>query len=142
MTAPATIDTRFGSFSADAAVVVAIPDGLPGFEACRRFVLLTAPSLDPLTCLHGLDEPCPSFLAVDPRLAAPDYTAPLDAATRHRLGAEEGDQLLWLALVRVDDDCLHVNLRAPVAINPRRMIGAQVIPAESRYAIDHPLALD
>ena len=32
-----------------------------------------------------------------------------------------------------------VNLRAPLVINPASMRGIQLIAAESRYPIDHPL---
>ena len=138
----ATIETRFGSFAVDSAAVVTVPDGLPGFEGCRRFVIVTAPTLDPLTCLQGLDDRRPSFLAVDPRRVMPGYHVALPPADRHREEASEGEPLLWLALVRLDSDAALVNLRAPVVVNPRRMIGIQVIPTDSPYPVDHRLPLD
>lgn len=136
-----TIETRFGSFDVDAGAVVTVPDGLPGFERCRRFVIIAAPTLEPLTCLQGLDDPHPSFLAVDPRLVVPDYHLELPPASRHRIEARDADRLVWLALVRLDSDTALVNLRAPVVVNPRRMIGVQVIPGDSPYPVDHRLSL-
>ena len=35
-----------------------------------------------------------------------------------------------------------INLRAPIVINPRRMIGLQVMTPASDYAVDHPFALE
>lgn len=125
----------------DAGAVVRMPDGLPGFEGCRRFVIIAAPTLEPLTCLQSLDDPQPSFLAVDPRLVVPGYQLDLPAPARHRIEASGDDRLVWLALVRLQADAALVNLRAPVVVNPRRMIGVQVMPAESPYSVDHRLSL-
>jgi flagellar assembly factor FliW len=136
------IDTRFGPFVGAAADVVSVPDGLPGFEKCRRFVLASLPDIAPFTCVQGLDEPRPSFLAIDPRLVAHGYAQALGETDRQRLEAEEGDAMLWLSLVHTDGSRATVNLRAPIVINPRRMLGLQLLPADSRYALDHPLPLD
>jgi flagellar assembly factor FliW len=119
--------------------VVTMRDGLPGFERCRRFVLSAPSDLAPLVHLQGLDGTRPSFLALDPRRAWPAYETVLSAADRKRLGAEDGDVLLWLALVRIDGARVFVNLHAPVVINPRRMLGLQVVPAESPYDTNHEL---
>ncbi len=142
MVAEMPVATRFGSFTARPEDVVTIADGLPGFAGCRRFVVVAAPALQPFTCLHSLDAGGPSFLALDPRLVVSDYAAPLPEPDRRRLDAEPGDALLWLALVRLEDDGGSVNLCAPIVINPRRMLGLQLIAADSRYATDHPLLLD
>jgi flagellar assembly factor FliW len=136
------IDTRFGPFAVAAADVVTLPDGVPGFERCRRFVLAALPGIAPFTCVQGLDEPRPSFLAIDPRLIVDGYTQPLTDADRQRLDAADGEPLLWLALVQTGGDRATANLRAPLVINPRRMVGLQIIPFDSAYALDHPLPLD
>lgn len=137
-----TIDTRFGTFPARAEDVLTVPDGLPGFEACRRYVVVTSAALEPFTCLQGLEGTRPSFLALDPRLVVADYAAPLHAAARRRLDAQVDDPLLWLALVHLGEAAGSVNLRAPVVINPRRMLGVQLMGDDSRYTTDHRLLLD
>lgn len=119
--------------------VVTMRDGLPGFEQCRRFVVSAPPDLAPLVHLQGLDATRPSFLALDPRRAWPAYETVLSSADRKRLGAADGDVLLWLALIRMDGSRVLVNLRAPVVINPRRMLGLQVVAAESHYDTHHEL---
>ncbi len=142
-TTPAAVETKFGSFETDPRWVVTIADGFPGFEKCRRFVLVTSPQLEPLKCLQGLEEGKPSFLAIDPRLALPGYPTTLSQEDRQRLDvADDGEVLLWLGLVTVRDETVLVNLRAPVVINPRRMIGLQVIDPERPHPTDHPLTLD
>lgn len=119
--------------------IVTMPDGLPGFEQCRRFIVVESDVLRPFTCLQALDEPKPSFLTLDPRRIVDGYTMTLGESDRARLDAQDEDSLLWLSLVRVEEDSASVNLRAPVAINARTMRGVQVIPAESPYSTTHPL---
>jgi flagellar assembly factor FliW len=136
------VETRFGSYLADRGAVVTVADGLPGFERCRRFVVVTAPTLQPFNCLQGLDESRPSFLTLDPRSVVKGYATELPPADRARLEVAEGDALLWLALVRLDGDRALVNLRAPVVINARRMLGLQLIVPESPYSTEHVLPLD
>jgi flagellar assembly factor FliW len=118
--------------------VVEFPAGIPGFETCRRFVLITSPELAPLSCLQALDPPEASFLAVDPTLLDAGYDLTLREFERARLGA--GDEpLLWLAIVTVADNAATANLRAPVVINPRRMLGCQFIRDENEYPVHFPL---
>ena len=119
-------------------LIVEFPSGIPGFETCHRFVLVSSPELAPLACLRSLDPPEASFLTVDPRLLDPSYDLTLREFERARLGA--GDEpLLWLALVTVIDGDASANLRAPIVINPQRMIGRQVLPDDGLYPVRHPL---
>jgi flagellar assembly factor FliW len=120
--------------------VVTFAEGLPGFERCRRFVVVASPELQPFTVLQGLGADGPSFVAIDPRQVDPGYEATLDAPTRARLSTDGTSPLLWLAIVAADaDGRATANLRAPVVINPGTMQGVQVITVENRYPIDHPL---
>lgn len=122
----------------DQQAVIEFPAGIPGFEMCRRFMLVAPPELAPLSCLRALDPPEASFLVVDPRLLDPKYDLALREFERMRLGAGS-EPLLWLAIVTVDQDGATVNLRAPVVINPRRMLGCQFIRDDHDYPVHFPL---
>lgn len=134
------VQTRFGEFEADSRNVLCFPVGVPGFEQCRRFVVLSSITMAPVQCLHAVDGPPASFLVVDPRMVLPDYRCVLSGPDKERLGATEDGPLLWLAVVTVQDDGrANVNLRAPIVINPARMIGFQVMPYDSLYPVRFPL---
>jgi flagellar assembly factor FliW len=136
-----SIATRFGRLDADWNAVVHFPSGLPGFEHCRQFVVLSSPTLGELRALHALDGGA-LFFAVDPRAVLPDYRAEPGPRDRARLGAAAGECLLWLALVTFGPDgASEANLRAPVVINPRTMIGIQSLPHGTLYPLRHPVAL-
>ena len=119
---------------------VTFPDGFPGFEACRHWVVMAAEAATPLRRLHALDGTDASFLAIDPRGVLAGYRCELSAADRLRLGAREDEPLLWLALVMMEPSgALTVNLRAPIVINPRTMTGQQVLPHNCLYPLRHVL---
>ena len=118
--------------------VIQFPAGIPGFEMCRRFVLVDSDELTPLRCLKTLDPPGASFLTIDPRLIEPGYDLTLREYERARLGSGDGP-LVWLAIVTVAPTGATVNLQAPVVIDAGRMTGGQFIRDETQYPVRFPL---
>ena len=138
--APIHIATRFGEFDADRRSLVEFPVGLPAFEQCRHFVLMASPSIAPFQCLHAVDGPAASFVVIDPRLVFPDYRCKLSLADRERFQVTDDVPLLWLVLVSLKENGeATANLRAPVVINPVRMVGYQVMPHDSLYPMRYPM---
>lgn len=137
------LETRFGAFDVDPRDVLDFPDGLPGFERCRRFVVLSTPGTAPLQLVHAVEGPSATFLAIDPRAVLESYRCLLTPADLLRLGSADENGLVWLALVALDEGGrATVNLRAPIVINPSRMLGFQVVPSNSLYPLRHPLAAE
>lgn len=132
------IQTRFGEFDVVQAQVVTFPEGIPGFGECRRFVLIQADELSPLTCLQSMDAPYPSFLATDPSTLRPDYTPELPVPDRAALGDPAGSPL-WLVILTLGLHEVNANLRAPIAINPDTMIGRQVLLDDPSYPVSWPV---
>lgn len=127
--------------AAGAPETIRFPQGLPGFEACRSFVLMSSPSLEAVQCLKSVDGPAASFLVVDPRRVLADYRCELSGADQARLGAHDRETLLWLSLVAIElDGTITVNLRAPIVINPATMTGFQVVPHHCIYPIRYVVA--
>ena len=119
---------------------VTFPNGIPGFEACRRWVVLAAEGHTPLRRLQAVDGDDAAFLALDPRQVLDGYRCELSDADRARIGADAATPLLWLALVSVEaNGAVSVNLRAPIVINPKTMMGQQVLPHDCVYSLRHVL---
>jgi flagellar assembly factor FliW len=136
------LQTRFGEFEADGRSLIGFPSGLPGFEQCRRFVLLTSMDAAPLQCLMAVDGSPATFLALDPRLVLPAYRCIISDADKVRLQATETASLLWLVLLTIDQHGnAFANLRAPVVINPGCMTGFQIVPQDTLYPLRHPVAI-
>jgi flagellar assembly factor FliW len=118
---------------------ISFPDGIPGFEGCHRFVLLSSDHLAPLQRLESIDGTPAAFLGIDPRHVLPSYRCQLSESDTRALGADANTTLLWFAILSEVDGVLSVNLRAPIVINPQRMIGRQVLPDDGLYPIRHVL---
>jgi len=137
-----TLSTRFGEFEADSRNLLSFPAGLPGFEQCHRFVLLASIEAAPLQVLMSVDGPPASFLAIEPRIVLPTYRCVLSASDRQRLAVAESDTVLWLSLLTVNDEgAAFANLRAPVVINPGKMLGCQVIRENDQYPVQFVISL-
>ena len=72
------------------------------------------------------------------RTVLPSYRCTITAADRRRLDAGDDATLLWLAVVIVQAGGeVTVNLRAPIVINPERMLGRQVMPNACVYPLHY-----
>lgn len=120
--------------------VVTFAEGIPGFESCREFVLLTGAGVDPFTIVQGLGLNAPSFAAIDPLRVVDGYRAELGDADKARLMADGNVNLVWLAIITVGASGIPTaNLRSPLVINPANLRGIQLVPADSAYSFEHPL---
>jgi len=120
--------------------VVVFAEGIPGFESCRQFVLLTGSGVEPFTIVQGLGPDAPAFAAIDPLRVVDGYRAELGEADRARLLAQNDAGLVWLAIISVGASGIPTaNLRSPLVINPASLRGIQLIPADSAYSFEHPL---
>jgi flagellar assembly factor FliW len=122
-------------------LIVEFPSGIPGFESHRRFILITSAELSPLGCLKAVDASDVSFLVIDPRLLSLGYDLTLRDFERARLGAGADEPLVWLAIVTITEKKATANLRAPVVINPKKMIGCQVIRENEEYPVEFVISL-
>jgi flagellar assembly factor FliW len=116
-------------------LVVEFPSGIPGFESHRRFVLIASAELSPLGCLKAVDASAVSFLVLDPTLLFFNYDLTLSEFERARIGADADEPLLWLAIVTITEKEATANLRAPVVINPSKMLGCQLIRDNDQYPV-------
>ena len=145
MTAPlpdaSTVNVTDAAEAPPQALVVDFPAGIPGFETCRRFLLIASADLSPLGCLKAVDSPEASFLVIDPALLYRGYDLTLGDFERARIGAIGDEALLWLAIVTITGNSATANLCAPIVINPRRMLGCQFIRDTQKYPLEFSINL-
>jgi flagellar assembly factor FliW len=118
-----------------------LPDGLIGFEEHKEFALLELADYRPFRWLQSFSDPGLSFPVLDPIDFVPSYEPALSEADRAGLGLEPGEQPLLYAIATVEDSgkSVTINLRAPLVVHPRRRIARQVVLADSRWEIQHPI---
>lgn len=139
---PTTLESRrFGSLPVAEEEILRFPEGLPGFEELREFLLLSPPDLAPVQFLVSLQDPEISFPILVAQLCLPNYAPELDGAELRALGVADPSALAIYAILTFHHEREEVtaNLRAPVLINPLARLGRQVTLVDSTYSLRHPL---
>ena len=135
-------NTKLGDIEIDDARIVTLPEGILGFSDAHRYVVLDIRKGSSLKWLLSVDRPELALVVTDPYTWVPGYRMPLSDSDAVALAFREGDELSVMAIVTVrgrrrEDTTL--NLRAPIAVNLRTLLGKQVVLPEDRWGIQVPL---
>lgn len=129
-------------------VAIADPDASPDDEVTLRFVRPIAgapfkhslhyalrplgPQYGPYASLVSLEQPDLCFVVAAPGLLFPDYVYDLPEVDQAELEISDASEVATLAIVRRRDVPVPVvNLRAPIVVNRRRKLAAQVLLDEA-----------
>jgi flagellar assembly factor FliW len=143
--------SRFGTLEIDETAIITFPDGLPGFEAHRRFAFVPHRMPDPdkpspFVWFQSLEDGRLAFLITNPLTFFPDYEPVLSASDRNALAADEdGAALSIYALLTVpsgNPSGITANLLAPLVINTANLRARQVIVNDDRFGLRHRLIAD
>ncbi len=135
------LDTKhFGQLEIDEEGIVDFPEGLPGFEDVKRFILLGKSEEDsPFQWLQGVDNTDIAFVVIDPIILKKDYVVDISDDEVGVLNIEDSDKVMIFCIVVVPEDIskMTANLKAPVLINPENKKGKQVVIDNKEYNIKH-----
>jgi len=121
--------------------IIRLPFGLLGFEHVKQFVLLANPAEAPFMWFQMLDDAKQAFLVAPPSSLVSDYQPDIsdDEAGFLELADPADAFLLNIVTLRGNGQAT-VNLKGPVVINRRTLIGKQVILNNAaQYSLHHPL---
>jgi flagellar assembly factor FliW len=121
--------------------VIRFPQGLPGFERLREFLLVTREECAPFVLLASLEDPEVTLPLVPLAATTLGLAAPADAL--RALGQAGEDALGYYAVVSIGVDAREIiaNLRAPVVVNLDTRLGCQVILPDETLPLAAPLPL-
>jgi len=135
------IKTRpFGEIELEERQIIDFPDGIPGFDYVRKFVLLdTMDENSPLKWLQSYDEPDLAFVIIRPIDFMREYELAVSMSDLEAVGAEGAEKLLVFAIVTIptNPSDMTANLQGPVIINPEKRLGRQVISLSDKYGVKH-----
>jgi flagellar assembly factor FliW len=121
--------------------IIRLPFGLLGFEHVKQYVLLANPAEEPFMWFQMLDDAKRAFLVAPPSRLVSDYQPDIsDDEVDFLELADPADAFLLNIVTLRRNGPATVNLRGPVVINRRTLIGKQVIPTNAaQYSLHHPL---
>jgi flagellar assembly factor FliW len=118
--------SRFGSLQVENDKIIHFPNGLLGFPEVKRYVLMDYKDT-PLKWFQAVDEPDVAFIVAEPGIVLPGFNVELDAVTKQTLQLEKDEDLVVLVVLRVEDDRVIANLKGPLMINSKLMLGVQAV---------------
>jgi len=135
------LETRFGPVLRDPDREIRFRGGLPGFPKIERFQLDPIPGIaSELLILQAVEAVEIGFITMPLADDVPVIRAADLAEVARMLDIAQGE-LLVLAIVTLVPTPAgvekHVNLRAPLFVDVRRRIGAQVVLANADYPLRH-----
>lgn len=123
--------------------VISTPDGLPGFDGLRTWVIeQTAPDAV-FSVMRSLDEPGVGLLVAEPWALAPGYEPDLPDAEMAAIGAKDASDVAVFVVARIDRSSQQVllNLAAPIVVNNERCVARQMILDRQGWPMRHPVSL-
>ena len=139
------IETRdFGTVEIEDEKVIHFPQGIPGFDEYKDYVILydhDGEEQEFFSCLQCATEQGLAFPVVDPFHLMDTYNPMIEDDLLEPLGefTDEDLMVLLLATVPADVKKTSVNMKAPILINVRNHQAMQVIVENDDYQIKHML---
>jgi flagellar assembly factor FliW len=127
---------EFGSAEIADDLIIEFPEGLPGFEACRRFALVHEEGREPdVFLLQCADDPEVGFSVTPPARLGVNLEFVLTAAATELLQLQNQEDLADAVIVRAQEGAdanpasagLSANFMAPLVINTRARRGLQKV---------------
>ena len=136
------IRTRFlGEVEIKEEEIINFPEGIPGFEESRRFVLLDIPENEVFRILQDVEDEFVSFVVTDPWSFFEGYDFDIPDEELLKINISKEEQLSVMNIVTLSDEFENstVNLLAPVVVNKDDRAGKQYVLNSGKYTTKHPL---
>lgn len=132
------LETRYGLIEVKEDEIIRFPRGILGFADYRRYVVLEQEN-SMFSFLQSVDEPDLSFVVIMPELVRSDYSVELSAEEIELLNMESPEDGKVYGIVTIPENVaeMTVNLQAPVVINTKARLGAQLIIQGEKYHTRH-----
>ncbi len=126
--------SRFGELEVPASAVFSIVNGIIGFPDFHRYTLLEYNP--PFSWLHSVENAELAFVVVNAAEFGEGYQFPLPIGDRDiDLQRDDDIAAVNLVSVRSDPSQTTVNLKAPVVVNLRTMLGRQMVLDDARFPV-------
>lgn len=132
---------RFGIFELKDKKTLHFPNGIPGFEELRSFILLETEENKPLLWLQSIENKHIALPVVIPFELIGDYYVDVRENELSDLNLEAPDDLLILCVVVIPEDVrkMTTNLASPIVINAKRGVGKQLVIDAATLPLRFPI---
>lgn len=133
--------TRFGDIDIDESRIIRMKGGMLGFEHLKKYVLLMHGEKTPFWWLQSVEDGSVAFVVINSLAVKPDYEPVIsdDEVKLLEITSPEDVVLFSVVTIRSDPFKVTANLRAPIVVNAKKMLGKQVVLVNSDYPVQYPV---
>lgn len=127
----------FGEMEINKEDVIRFPEGLPGFQEEKEFIIINSLDKDdPFQWMQSVKNSRLSFIVINPFLLVPDYDFKLPDSTVEKLKIKDEKDVAVYSIVVVPEDIkkMTINLAGPIVINAKERLGKQIVLDDDRYS--------
>ena len=134
-------NAKFGEVTVGPDEVVTFPNGLPGFERCRRYGLISLEEESPFLRMLSMDVPSVGFVLVNPLIIWSDYNPQIGKEDLEGLEIQSAEEMAIYCIVTLSPVPQQVtaNLKGPIFINTRTQQARQMILVDERFHTKHSI---
>lgn len=132
------LETKFGNLEVNEAEIIHFPVGILGFAEYHHYVVVEQEG-SAFSFLQSVDDPELAFVVIMPELVCSDYSVHLSAGDIELLKIDSPDDGKVYGIVTIPENVaeMTVNLQAPIVINTKDLVGAQIIVEGTKYHTRH-----
>ncbi|WP_432354587.1 flagellar assembly protein FliW [Sporosarcina sp. A2] len=137
-----SIQTKFhGELDIEALKQWTFPNGLPGLEDEKQFVLLPIDGNDSIQVMQSVNNSTIALIVSNPYTILSDYSFEIDEPTLNLLKIKSQEELMVLAVMTLKQPIKSstMNLQAPLIFNIVNQTAKQMIINDSQYSLRHPI---
>ena len=131
----------FGDMEVGQEDIINFPRGILGLEEYEKYILFDIEEKSRFRCLQSVDEIQIAFILINPWDFYKDYSLDIPDDDLEEIKMSDQKDLFILNVITLKDDITTAtaNLVAPVVINLKTKLGAQVILIKDNYTTKHLL---
>ena len=129
--------SRFGEVDVQEDEIIVFPEGLLGFGAFHRFVILNPQEGSPFRWLQSLDDGELAFVIIEPLNFMFEYDLEISDSDALSIGVQKAEDVVLYAIVTIPENAkeMTANLQGPIVINGRNRKARQVISNKSEHVL-------
>lgn len=137
------IETKFlGQLTIIETEIIHFPNGLPGFEENKEFVILQLEKDSPFAILQSIKQQEIGFVIALPFIFKDDYVFDLTEEDKEELQIKSSEDLIIYSIVTLKEpfNSSTLNLQAPLLINHKQKIAKQPVLQDANiYPLRFPI---
>ncbi|WP_010302160.1 flagellar assembly protein FliW [Kurthia senegalensis] len=136
------IQTKFlGEVTIQEQAIITFPEGIPGFQEEKQFVLIPLNEASPFLVLQSIHTQKVGFMVATPYAFKKDYAFDLQQSDVEKLEIERAEDVLVYGILTLKDTLLQstINLLAPVVINEKKQVAKQIVLPSEEDLLHFPL---